>query len=1075
MHRTDVSSCKNCLKTFTQSRLPKLLDCLHYFCNGCLNAFAESEGGKYIECPTCQLQTPLGGYSVDDFLITNFSVELHDSDTAAMDNVVVDKNSPVEQMRLSDENEDSSVQFDDMLNDFMSSLPLGLDVAADSHTNDATSNHVGPQYLHDSPASARQNFMVKSSVIDSKIQSHELHHSQPLQRRDLENISSNETRNGPNKMEFYHHISTLQCGNCDTNASSHNEFFGCLDCEIALCAECVKLHGQVRSFISHEISNYKDFSGKLADKLQSLPSKCSLHFDKTVELCCESCHMAVCQTCFVTYHSGHKMSPLKEAVSRERECIKALQSKLKVCLRRLGKETRRIDASLLSHSAEVEKLHGDIDRETSYLIAEIVKRQQAAHFEVDALSAHAIEALRAAKERVSLESARLVGACELAASIPAAGSDLQLYTTTMSTHASLRDALRTRRDQERERDSCIEFDAGVNVIAVSSDSCSSLKGAALRLFQVSTLSPLEYLNQNPLCLPLQYGSSIVIGCGVGSGLGQLQSPIGLALSVVAVPSIRTSSSTGHKNINNDDDSIPSPSVSSSSSAARDQPLVTASRVTGGHGDASAVGGVAARLFVANGNNNRVDVFDGITGSFLRCIGKSGDSRGGRKQGHEGRGDGGSLNNPFGLCLYHPPRGSLGAALLFVADWGNDRVQVFDADSGSHIRVIGLGKGAGPGFLHSPYGVALYVPAHREARAKGVIGRADSTKSLPGTIREQARGPPRPQSASSARKKERAGDHGVDPMHGNAHVETALSLLPLLFVSDGENHRVCVFNASTGAYLRSIGSGPGCASDQLNNPTGVAIYSRNRTRPQSHSLSHSRPQSHSLSHSHSQLPMQSPSRLRSGGSRHRNDSRGSSENEEEEVEEVLLFVSDWTNHCVKVFDALSGRFLRSIGQGQGHGRPEAGGATLADLAGGSADLVPASFFSRKAGTLRHPLGLAIDRPPTDPRSHEDRQSPNRRNLSPPTFDSVEGVPMAPLLYVTEWGYSRVQVFNALTGAYIREVSPGGVNSAGDGGKSRAVDATGLASPGAVAAHASEGSHTTLYVSDTANHRVQVFTV
>ena len=77
----------------------------------------------------------------------------------------------------------------------------------------------------------------------------------------------------------------------------------------------------------------------------------------------------------------------------------------------------------------------------------------------------------------------------------------------------------------------------------------------------------------------------------------------------------------------------------------------------------------------------------------------------------GRGTGGAgigeLNQPIGVAVRKAPPGSASLWLLYVSEFGNHRIQVFDADTWAHVRMIGAGvAGAGPGQLDNPWGMAL---------------------------------------------------------------------------------------------------------------------------------------------------------------------------------------------------------------------------------------------------------------------------------------------------------------------------------------------------------------------------------
>ncbi len=102
----------------------------------------------------------------------------------------------------------------------------------------------------------------------------------------------------------------------------------------------------------------------------------------------------------------------------------------------------------------------------------------------------------------------------------------------------------------------------------------------------------------------------------------------------------------------------------------------------------------------------------------------------------------------------------------MAEYGNNRIQALEADTGTHVRFFGTGTaGAAADQLRSPYGVALLEPA-------------------PGSDQPT-----------------------------------------LLFVADYSNHRVQVFNADTGALVRTLGTTgqADAALGQLSYPTGVAVH------------------------------------------------------------------------------------------------------------------------------------------------------------------------------------------------------------------------------------------------------------
>ena len=221
-------------------------------------------------------------------------------------------------------------------------------------------------------------------------------------------------------------------------------------------------------------------------------------------------------------------------------------------------------------------------------------------------------------------------------------------------------------------------------------------------------------------------------------------------------------------------------------------------------------GRPAILYVAEEGDHRVQAFNADTGAHLRFL---------------GTGVAGSaidqFNGPTFVALHEPPAGSVQPTLLFVADGNNHRVQVLDADTGAHLRTIGAGTyGKGKGQVGTPRGLAyqpagpsgsgrpavLYVAEFYNHRVQAFDADTGAHLRFFGT-----------------------GDHGsgMDQFYNPTGV--ALREPPLesggptlLYVADSDNNRVQVFDADTGAVVRTIGS-IGSALGQLKSPRGVTVH------------------------------------------------------------------------------------------------------------------------------------------------------------------------------------------------------------------------------------------------------------
>jgi DNA-binding beta-propeller fold protein YncE len=162
-----------------------------------------------------------------------------------------------------------------------------------------------------------------------------------------------------------------------------------------------------------------------------------------------------------------------------------------------------------------------------------------------------------------------------------------------------------------------------------------------------------------------------------------------------------------------------------------------------------------RLFVTDGENNRILVLNRADGTLIQTFG-------------QGKGkDPGQFNTPWGVCI--SPDGNE----LYVADKSNHRIQVFRAIDGSYVRTIGQGQLKCPrGVCVSRNGEEIYVSSSRN---NGIHVLHPRDGSLLRTIGQ---------------------GHLVDP--------DELCLSPdgqELFVADRE--KIAVLRVTDGGYIRSI--------------------------------------------------------------------------------------------------------------------------------------------------------------------------------------------------------------------------------------------------------------------------------
>ena len=198
------------------------------------------------------------------------------------------------------------------------------------------------------------------------------------------------------------------------------------------------------------------------------------------------------------------------------------------------------------------------------------------------------------------------------------------------------------------------------------------------------------------------------------------------------------------------------------------------------------------LIVVDINNHRVQIFNATTSEYYRTLGT----------GVEGSGAD-QFNYPHYAAVY------LSEKLLYISDYNNNRVQVYSLVTLALVKSITSG-------INCPTGVAvfeglLYV-ANYDSHCVKVLDAMTGDHRL--TIGEEESG-------------------GSDIGHLSSPEGIAVQSQDsktLLYVADCSNHRIQVFDASTGQHVCMIGNGEGSGPGQFNGPRDVAVATSNAKYP-----------------------------------------------------------------------------------------------------------------------------------------------------------------------------------------------------------------------------------------------------
>ena len=167
----------------------------------------------------------------------------------------------------------------------------------------------------------------------------------------------------------------VKCGNCDKKRS---EVSYCFQCCIFHCDQCVAAHNILRRNREHRVLAIKEFQDKDYEDVLKRPVFCSRqgHQKKKLKLFCKECETAVCQTCVMLDHNGHKLTLIEEEAENQRLEIKTVIETQRHNLDEKMNVVAKLDEDYAKVIQQNENLKGDVQRFADGLIKTIKAKMQ---------------------------------------------------------------------------------------------------------------------------------------------------------------------------------------------------------------------------------------------------------------------------------------------------------------------------------------------------------------------------------------------------------------------------------------------------------------------------------------------------------------------------------------------------------------------------------------------------------------------------------------------------------------------------------------------------------------------------
>ena len=467
----------------------------------------------------------------------------------------------------------------------------------------------------------------------------------------------------------------VKCGNCNKRSA---QTLYCFQCCSFWCEECLLAHNIIRTNKEHRTLALKDFQDQDIEAVLKRPEFCQekRHENKELELFCKDCKVAICNTCAVTLHEGHRKMLLEEATDARKTQINSMTQSLIEKAQEKRKELEELNQKGTDIKLQVADFKSQVQTNVDQVIAIIETRKQDVFDAVDNQAKKSLESLSQKKDQVENQVKLIESAIEQTKALVKRGFSTEILGFSETFDAILKEQ---GPQQYRDTESIPQFSftkseklinvlnsEGIgNVETVLSEPKQQQSGAkGKESSKVIAGNKGANDRDSPLESQIQtrrFRSVLSFG-QEGESVGMLNYPLGVAVN--DQDEIAVTEFCNHR-----------VSVFSSDGTH----LRSFGRKGKNNGEFDGPTGIAfdshGNIVVADCYNHRVQVFD-RNGNFLFKFGK------------QGRRDN-QLKFPEGLSIN-------GNGDIIVADCGNKLIKIFSS-SGEYLRKFG-----GAGSLVKPY-------------------------------------------------------------------------------------------------------------------------------------------------------------------------------------------------------------------------------------------------------------------------------------------------------------------------------------------------------------------------------------
>ena len=194
--------------------------------------------------------------------------------------------------------------------------------------------------------------------------------------------------------------SSITCSQC---RKTNPQMYYCFDCGRFMCLDCFNAHQLLSAtFEGHKVTPVKDFKVEDYEAVLKRQPFCSQEFHEreVTRFFCLECQVCICQICTVTDHQNHKVVLLDKAALEEKDnimcgakLIRNKESELCEVIKQFEETISKLDSNVATAQREVSRVAEEV-------IAEIREREREAIDSLEATRVSRLERINSPKQEV---------------------------------------------------------------------------------------------------------------------------------------------------------------------------------------------------------------------------------------------------------------------------------------------------------------------------------------------------------------------------------------------------------------------------------------------------------------------------------------------------------------------------------------------------------------------------------------------------------------------------------------------------------------------------------------------------